>query len=104
MFIFIVPSTIFHVHFILTRLKTVKAVPLDKLGLEQLDDIKAIPGTNPCLCSHIILAIQECSDSITLFLVASRTHQHQQKMLPDVVVVCHILHTYIHTLHGIMPT
>src|SRR6266567_1654120 len=42
-------SLIFHAFSILTGKITIQLVPLSKLGDEQLDDIRKLNGSNPCL-------------------------------------------------------
>ncbi len=42
-------SIIFHVYSILTTKTTIQIIPLKKLGSEQLEDIRKLSYTNPCL-------------------------------------------------------
>ena len=52
-------SLIFHAFSILTGKITIQIIPLMKLGDEQEDDIRRLPGTNPCAITHETRAIDD---------------------------------------------
>lgn len=102
-------SIIFHAFTVLTGKMTLQIVPLNKLGEEQTDDIRLIPGMNPCvitrdtkgddqelLCritagefTHILLGPEQASTKE--FRAALKTPELQSRIGLVAIDECHLV-------------